>query len=307
MGRLRLSEAQQENIERNLIDLLDGALREDIQEGDLTVEALPLSGVPAIGKLICKQDGVLSGLMVVSNIFNVPFVEKQELFTGPAETYFEDGDAVEAGKVVADFEGDAAALLLVERSMLNLVTHMSGIATLTRNFCELVAHTEATICDTRKTLPGLRTAQKYAVRCGGGTNHRFGLYDEAMIKENHLKLSGLKVGDAIKAVRDGNGEEMRLTCEVESMKEFEAALGAAVDCILLDEFTLKDMTTAVKKRDDARRFDVLLEASGGVNIDTVKDVAETGVDRISVGALTHSAPSLDLSFKIFPKRPSFPG
>jgi nicotinate-nucleotide pyrophosphorylase (carboxylating) len=282
-------------IGEDLFRLLDTSLREDIGRGDLTVGALPLRGKRAVGKLLCKADGVAAGFTVLAwlgrHALPIPSWDGLQVTSEVA-----DGTKIAAGQVVAEIHGDAAGLLMLERSLLNLVSHLSGVATLTARYVELVRGTGAQICDTRKTLPGMRLAQKYAVRCGGGTVHRLGLFDEAMIKENHLALVGLGLEEAIQRVRSLIGGR-RMTCEVENLDEFRSALTTGVDCILLDDFSLADMERAVELRDEAG-LDVALEASGGVNLNTVGAIASTGVDRISIGALTHSSTVLDLSFKI---------
>lgn len=279
---------------------LERALREDVRSGDITSKALKLTGVPAVGKLRVKQDGVMAGLQVIPHLYALPYITQRELFIGPVDLYGQDRDWIEVGTIVAELEGEANALLQLERSLLNMVSHLSGIATLTRAYVDAVAGTSAKICDTRKTLSGMRQVEKYAVMCGGGVNHRMGLFDEVMIKENHLMLAGKNLQECIEDVRKRVGASVRMTCEVETFEQFEVALDSDADILLLDEFSPEDLRRAVALRDERRPNEVLLEASGGVNLSTVRAIAECGVDRISVGALTHSAPSLDMSFKIFP-------
>jgi len=190
-------------------------------------------------------------------------------------------------------------LVAGERTALNLIQRLSGIATLTGRFMDAIEGTRCMVFDTRKTTPGLRAFEKYAVRCGGGANHRMGLYDEMMIKENHLYLSGLKLPEAIAMLREANPGK-RLTAEAENLAEAKAAIDAGADIVLLDDFSLEDIRAAVTYRgsSDADVKKTQLEVSGGVTLATVRDYAETGVERISVGALTHSAPALDVSLKV---------
>lgn len=283
-------------VPQDFLHALSLGIAEDLQSRDLTASSLPIRGKRARGELLCKRRGVAAGVALLSGLESLDFggCSKGSLTVVKA---IADGTTIEAGQVVALVEGDAADLLVLERTLLNLVCSMCGVATLTAQYVALVAGTGASICDTRKTTPGLRSLQKYAVRCGGGRTHRMGLYDQAMIKENHLQLSGLSLTNAVAAVRAGIGER-RLTCEVETLEQLREALNTDVDCILCDDFALADLEQAVIIRDASGR-DVSLEASGGVNLDTVAAIARTGVDRISIGALTHSSPALDLSFKIF--------
>ncbi|MDP1631834.1 MAG: carboxylating nicotinate-nucleotide diphosphorylase [Caulobacter sp.] len=200
-----------------------------------------------------------------------------------------DGDQVEAGTMLAKVSANARALLSAERTALNLLGRLSGVATLTRAYVDAVEGTKARITDTRKTTPGLRALEKYAVRCGGALNHRFGLDDAILIKDNHVAACG-GVGEAITRARAFAGHLVKVECEVDSLTQLAEALDAGPDVVMLDNFSLKDLRVAVGMT--AGR--VVLEASGGVNLDTVRDIAETGVDVISVGALTHSAMVLDI-------------
>jgi nicotinate-nucleotide pyrophosphorylase (carboxylating) len=213
-----------------------------------------------------------------------------------------DGDAFEAGAVLADAEADARAFLSAERTALNLLGRLCGVATLTRAYVDAVAGTGARIADTRKTTPGLRALEKHAVRCGGGVNHRFGLDDAVLIKDNHVAVCG-GVEPAVRAARANVGHLMKVELEVDGLDQFREALalvqtGKGPDVIMLDNFTLSDLSEAVRLR-DASGLRTPLEASGGVNLQTVRAIAETGVDIISVGALTHSAPVLDIGLDSF--------
>jgi nicotinate-nucleotide pyrophosphorylase (carboxylating) len=200
-----------------------------------------------------------------------------------------DGEAVAAGAVLAKVTGNARALLSAERTALNLLGRLSGVATLTAQYVAAIEGTKARITDTRKTTPGLRALEKYAVRCGGALNHRFGLDDAILIKDNHVAACG-GVGEAIRRARAFAGHLVKVECEVDSLGQFDEALAAGPDVIMLDNFSLEDLREAVR-RNDGR---LVLEASGGVNLDTVAAIAATGVNVISVGALTHSAPVLDI-------------
>jgi len=200
-----------------------------------------------------------------------------------------DGDQVKAGAVLARVSANARALLSAERTALNLLGRLSGVATLTRTYVDAVAGTTARITDTRKTTPGLRALEKYAVRCGGALNHRFGLDDAILIKDNHVAACG-GVGEAIRRARAFAGHLVKVECEVDSLAQLVEALDAGPDVVMLDNFSLKNLRIAVGMT--AGR--VVLEASGGVTLETVRDIAETGVDVISVGALTHSASVLDI-------------
>ncbi|MEY4240392.1 MAG: hypothetical protein RJA14_88, partial [Pseudomonadota bacterium] len=206
-----------------------------------------------------------------------------------------DGDAFEAGAVLAEVEADARAFLAAERTALNLLGRLCGIATLTQAYVAAVAGTKARIADTRKTTPGLRALEKHAVLCGGGVNHRFGLDDAILIKDNHVAVCG-GVGEAVRRARAAVGHLMKVEVEVDSLDQLDEALAAGPDVVMLDNFTLPMLREAVAR--SAGR--VTLEASGGVNLETVRGIAETGVDVISVGALTHSAPALDVGLDAMP-------
>ncbi len=209
--------------------------------------------------------------------------------TARFEALVADGDAVEPGTVLARVDANARALLSAERTALNLLGRLSGIATLTSAYVDAVLGTGASITDTRKTTPGLRALEKYAVRCGGGVNHRFGLDDAILIKDNHVAACG-GVKPAIERARAFAGHLVKVECEVDSLEQFDEALAAGPDVIMLDNFSLEDLREAVAR--NAGRL--VLEASGGVNLETVAAIAATGVNVISVGALTHSAPVLDI-------------
>jgi nicotinate-nucleotide pyrophosphorylase (carboxylating) len=257
-------------------------LTEDVGDGDLTSASVVPEGATLRASLLLKERGVVCGLGVAESVFREldPDVRFEPLVA--------DGD--EARGEVARAEGNARALLTGERTALNLLGRLSGIATLTRRYVDAVAGTHATILDTRKTTPGLRALEKLAVRCGGGENHRFGLYDGILIKDNHLRVAG---GIAA-AVRAASGQGVPVEVECETLADVREALAAGADIVLLDNMTPPDLREAVQLVAGRART----EASGGVTLDTVDAVARTGVDFISIGALTHSARSLDVSMEV---------
>jgi nicotinate-nucleotide pyrophosphorylase (carboxylating) len=277
-------------------ELLRGFLDEDIGAGDRTTEATVGAGQIAEGEFLAKSELVLAGLDLAMETFRLldPNVEHKFIHR--------DGDRVSPGQAIAWIRGRARAVLGAERVALNLLQRLSGIATSTRAFVDAVAGTGATILDTRKTTPGLRALEKYAVRAGGGTNHRLGLNDAILIKENHVRLAG-GVATAIRAARANRGGVKWIEIEVESLAELDEALPERPDAILLDNFTPELAREAVGR---ARAFDperrIALEASGGITLANVRQFAQAGVDRISVGALTHSAPAADISLEIEPEK-----
>ncbi len=268
---------------------------------DVSVEALgPAAREPVRGLVRVKAPGVICGLGLIEPL--VSLVES--LFPHPKgpgiraaiSLKASDGDFTQAGTIVAEISGPTGILLSSERTILNLLQRLSGTATLTRKFVEAVKGTRCRILDTRKTTPGLRSLEKYAVRTGGGTNHRFGLYDMVMLKDNHVSALGGGLSLAVSAARKILGPSLRIEVEAASLREVEAALEAGADMIMLDNMSPEEMKACVTLV--AGR--VPLEASGGITLETVAAIAGTGVDFISVGALTHSAPSLDISMKIAP-------
>jgi nicotinate-nucleotide pyrophosphorylase (carboxylating) len=254
--------------------------------GDVTSAATLDAADRLEGRLLAREAGVVAGLPLARALFAMVDAQLQ------LECIAQEGDRVEAGQVVATVAGPGRALLTAERPALNLLGRLSGIATLTRRFVDAVAHTDATILDTRKTLPGARRPNKYAVRQGGGTNHRLGLFDMVLVKDNHIDGAG-GITAALRRVRDEYGDQYPIEVEVKTLEELDEALAAGPDVILLDNMDPPTLRAAVERTDGR----VPLEASGTVTLDTVAAVAETGVDRISVGALTHSAASLDLSVR----------
>lgn len=268
------------------------ALREDLGPGDVTGNALLSDTRQATADIRFKQDGVLACIEWAKIVF-------AELDPGArVEILARDGDPLRAGSVAARVTGNQRALVAGERSTLNLLQRMCGIATLTARMVAACEGTRAMVLDTRKTTPGLRAFEKYAVTCGGGVNHRMGLYDEAMIKENHLYLSGLKLDEAIARIRKSS-PKIFLTAEAESVEQARLAMEAGANVVLLDDFTLDEIRAAVELRNGHKEFArIQLEISGGVNLSNIEAYAKTGVERISVGALTHSAPALDISMKV---------
>jgi nicotinate-nucleotide pyrophosphorylase (carboxylating) len=273
------------------------ALDEDLGlGGDITTNATVAADVRSDALLVARRPGVVSGLALAEAAF-------REL--DPAcgfEVDIDDGRSVVADDTIARISGNARAILSAERVALNFMGRMCGIATLTRRYVDAVEGTAAKIVDTRKTTPGLRVFEKYAVRCGGGHNHRFGLFDAILIKDNHIVAAG-GVAEAIKAARAVAGHMTKIEVEVDTLDQLDVVMREKVDCVLLDNMRPAELRTAVKTVGGR----CLTEASGGVNLDTVREIASTGVDLISVGALTHSAPVLDLGldFVTPPKKTSF--
>ncbi|MDD3838509.1 MAG: carboxylating nicotinate-nucleotide diphosphorylase [Phenylobacterium sp.] len=264
--------------------IVRAALAEDLgRAGDLTAQACVPADAVLEATFGVRKAGVLSGLACAR--LAIQALDPSATFGAAAA----DGEAVAPGMVVARVRANARALLAAERTALNLMGRMSGIASLTRLYVEAVAGTRAQIVDTRKTTPGLRNLEKYAVRCGGGVNHRFGLDDAILIKDNHIAACG-SVGEAVRRARAFAGHLVKIEVEVDNLDQLREALEHGPDVVMLDNFGPDQLREAVALT--AGR--AVLEASGGVNLDTVRAIAETGVDIISVGALTHSAPVLDI-------------
>jgi nicotinate-nucleotide pyrophosphorylase (carboxylating) len=267
---------------------VSAALREDVGAGDVTASLVPATQLVR-GEVISREAAVICG---------APWVQETFRQLDPAialEWSVRDGESVSAGGTVFGIRGPARGVLTGERTALNFLQLLSGTATAARRFVEAVAGTGCRILDTRKTLPGLRTAQKYAVRCGGGQNHRMGLYDMILIKENHIAAAG-SLSAAIAAARR-LGRRLQVETEVESLDELEEALAAGPDIIMLDDFSLPDMRAAVE-RVRASGASVKLEASGSVSLQAVRAIAETGVDYVSVGGLTKHVRAIDLSMRL---------
>jgi nicotinate-nucleotide pyrophosphorylase (carboxylating) len=264
--------------------LIEQALLEDIHTGDITTQAVVPERRPASARLIAKEDLVLAGLHVAERVFRR--LDPDVVFT----VCLPEGARAAKGDLLATVAGNAADLLMGERVALNLLQRLSGIATLTSRYVEAVKGTKARIVDTRKTTPGLRELEKYSVRVGGGINHRTGLYDGVLIKENHIAAAG-GIATAISRARAYIPHTLKIEIETETLGQVDEALAAGADIIMLDNMSLADMRSAVVTI--AGR--ALVEASGGVNLETVAAIAATGVDIISVGALTHSACAMDIS------------
>ena len=263
------------------------ALGEDCGPCDITTQAVIDPSTKASAQVVAKQDGVFAGITVAQAVFHE--ADPTLAFT-PLKA---DGDSFEKGAILAQVDGLARGILTGERVALNFMQRLSGIATLTAAYVRAVAHTRCHILDTRKTTPGLRALEKYAVRCGGGRNHRMGLYDEFMIKDNHIALGGGDLEQLIRRARAFDAKA-RLTVEAERLDQVERLIDLGVDRILLDNMSVQDMAQAVRMAGGR----IETEASGNMTLERVPCVAETGVDFISVGALTHSAPAIDLSLQL---------
>ncbi len=278
-----------------LDDLILQALREDAPHGDITTEAIVHENAMGRAIIVAKQEGVICGLPIAAKVFTL--LDSETVF----EAKVQEGSWVSSGQILAKVEGKLRALLMGERTALNFLQRLSGIATLTRQFVQKVAPYGVKIADTRKTTPLLRALEKYAVRCGGGVNHRFSLSDGILIKDNHIRAAG-SLAEAVKRVKASVHHLLRIEVEAHSLDQVREALECDVDAILLDNFSVDEIRQAVQiVRDWSQRIGKpkpLIEVSGGVTLENVEDIARTGVDLISVGALTHSAPALDISMEI---------
>jgi nicotinate-nucleotide pyrophosphorylase (carboxylating) len=264
--------------------IIENALLEDIHIGDITTSSVVPEKRKARARFIAKEPLILAGISVAERVFHI--LDPEIVFT----SHFSDGASLEKGAVIADITGDAALLLQGERVSLNLLQRMSGIATLTNRFCAAVRGTSARVVDTRKTTPGLRQLEKYAVRVGGGYNHRTGLYDGVLIKENHIAAAG-GITIAVGRARAVVPHTLKIEVETENLSQVAEALSAGADIIMLDNMDTETMRRAVEFIGGK----AIVEASGGVNLDTIAEIAATGVDVISVGAITHSARAMDIS------------
>jgi nicotinate-nucleotide pyrophosphorylase (carboxylating) len=266
-------------------DLVHRALEEDVGPGDVTTRAVIASGAITVGGLLAKQDCVVAGLDVAREVFTQvdPAVE--------FEARKHDGDLCRAGETLARLGGRAASLLTAERTALNFLQHLSGIATLTRAFVDAAGGTLG-ILDTRKTTPTLRALEKYAVRCGGGTNHRMGLYDGVLIKDNHISLGG-GIAEAVRKIRE-EASGLPIEVEAQNLEQVDEALAATADVIMLDNLDEATIRQAVQRIGGRAR----IELSGGMTLERVRALASVGATSVSVGALTHSAPAADICFEI---------
>ncbi len=267
--------------------LLQQLFIEDIGERDITSETIFSTDGTSCGHFLVKEDGVISGLPIIKEAYHLFDPSIKVTF------YKKDGDIVKSGEVIAKACGSISHLLSGERVILNLLQRMSGIATMTHRTEKVLNSSHTRICDTRKTTPGLRMLEKYAVRCGGGFNHRLGLYDGVMIKDNHIAYAG-NITKAVQKVREQLGHMVKVEVEIETKEELLEAIEANVDVILLDNCTasqIKELISYVPKS-------IVTEASGGITLENIADYRDTGVDYISLGMLTHSIHALDISFNI---------
>ncbi len=263
------------------------ALEEDIGAGDVTTDALIEPDHVSTAAIFAKESLVLAGLQVAQEVFTT---------LDPAmgfDTTFQDGDQVETGDEILKIHGKLQALLTGERTALNFLQRLSGVATITRKYVDRVAGSNVRLTDTRKTIPGWRRLEKYAVKIGGGHNHRFGLYDGILIKDNHIVACG-GISEAVARVRNNRPQLLPIEVEVSDLNQVKEALGSGVDIIMLDNMDLNDIKSAVNFVDGR----ALVEVSGGVTLETLAEIANTGVDIISIGALTHSARAVDISMRV---------
>ena len=267
-------------------DIIKTALTEDINYIDSTTDLLIPEDDISEAYFMAKDSGVLAGVEVAARVFKLLDENIEVKFL------FKDGDRVQKGDVIAEFKGSTAAMLKAERTSLNLIQHMSGIATYTRKCVDLVEGTNASVTDTRKTLPGLRPLQKYSVVAGGGKNHRYNLTDAAMLKDNHIDAYG-GITAAVNALREKAGHMLKIEVEARTLEDVKEALDCKTDVIMLDNMSCEEMKKAVELTAGRAK----LEASGNVTLDTIREIAETGVDIISLGALTHSVKAFDISMK----------
>ena len=278
---------QYENLIKKLIDL---GIEEDINTGDVTTDSIIPATMNAVATMTAKQEGVISGLEIVKMVYD--YFQKDVVFT----TYFNDGDSVKKGDVILKIEATYPTLLRGERLSLNIFQRMCGIATETARYVKELVGTSTELLDTRKTAPGLRVLDKMAVKHGGGTNHRMGLYDMAMIKDNHIKMAG-GITKAVEQVRANITPDIKIEVETTNLNEVREAIAADADIIMLDNMDNATMTEAVAIIKAADKG-IKTEASGNMNIPRLKEVAATGVDFISVGALTHTVKAMDISMNI---------
>lgn len=278
---------QYENLIKKLIDL---GIEEDINTGDVTTDSIIPATMNAVATMTAKQEGVISGLEIVKMVYD--YFQKDVVFTA----YFNDGDCVKKGDVILKIEATYPTLLRGERLSLNIFQRMCGIATETARYVKELVGTSTELLDTRKTAPGLRVLDKMAVKHGGGTNHRMGLYDMAMIKDNHIKMAG-GITKAVEQVRANITPDIKIEVETTNLDEVREAIAANADIIMLDNMDNATMTEAVAIIKAADKG-IKTEASGNMNIPRLKEVAATGVDFISVGALTHTVKAMDISMNI---------
>ena len=278
------------NISQNRIkELVTVALREDIGEGDITTEACFPKKRNAKARIIAKQRGIIAGLRIAKIVFKT--IDNKINF----KSLVKDGTEVKKGDVLAEISGHITSILAGERTALNFLGRLSGIATLTKEYVEKVKPYKARIFDTRKTTPGLRDIEKYAVSVGGGQNHRTGLYDMVLIKDNHLKIGNKNIKELVQSVRGKIPKNVKIEIEAENLPQVKEALQSEVDIIMLDNMNIQTIKKAISLVKNLSE----IEISGNVSLDSVEKLAKCGVDRISVGKLTHSAEAMDISLKIF--------
>ena len=277
-------------MDKSILKIISNAIKEDVKNGDITTKATISKSKKAAGKFLVKAEGIIAGLEIAKAVFKI--VDPKIKF----DVKIKDGSKVKYGDVAAVVSGKAQSLLTAERTALNFLQRMSGIATSANNYSEMVKHTKAKVIDTRKTVPGLRTLDKLAVKLGGCENHRIGLYDMFLIKDNHIEVAGsiTKAVETCVKYNKKHRTKFKIEVETKNLKEVEEAIKTKADIIMLDNFEIDEMKKAVKIINGTNK----IEASGGVNLETVKSIAETGVDFISVGALTHSVKALDISLEI---------
>jgi len=284
-GVFKMDFSIKENI---LIDkIVEQALLEDIGTGDITSESIVPYNLKAKGIIKTKEEGIIAGLGIANLVFKK--LDSKIIF----QEKIKDGTKVARDKILAEITGSVRTILKGERVALNFLQRMSGIATITSKFCQEIKDLPVRIVDTRKTTPGLRILEKYAVRMGGGYNHRFGLYDAVLIKDNHIAVVG-EIKSAVNFVRKKISHTVKIEVEVENLSQLQEALKVKADIIMLDNMDLDTMEEAVKMVEGK----ALIEASGGITLEKVRKIAQTGVDLISIGALTHSVKSLDISMEI---------
>jgi nicotinate-nucleotide pyrophosphorylase (carboxylating) len=277
-------------LENKLEHIIRLALEEDVGNEDITTKAVIPAGVSAKGSFIVKANGIIAGLKVAEKVFQI--LDDKTVF----KKNIEDGIFIKAGSILAEVEGSASSILQGERIALNFLQRMSGIATLTNEFVKEINHTKAKILDTRKTVPGLRLLDKEAVRIGGGKNHRIGLFDLFLIKDNHIEIAG-SITSAVMLCSDYRKKlkyDFKIEVETKNLAEVKEALNCKIDVIMLDNFETGLMKQAVELINGK----CMVEASGNINLQNIREVAETGIDYISVGALTHSVKALDISLEI---------
>jgi nicotinate-nucleotide pyrophosphorylase (carboxylating) len=278
-------------MDRDFLKIIDSlieiGLREDVNTGDLTTDLLIPANIQTTAIMIAKADGIIAGLGVAEAVFRK--LDQKIKF----QAQVSDGDKIKKGDLICTIWGSYRALLTGERLALNFLQRMSGIATETAKYVEMVSGFKTEILDTRKTVPGLRLLDKYAVKAGGGTNHRMGLYDMVMIKDNHISVAG-GITHAVESIRPSVSEFIKIEVETTTLEEVKEALQTGVDIIMLDNMDVETMKVAVSLIAGKAK----VEASGNMNLERVREVASTGVDYISIGALTHSVTALDISLKI---------